>query len=71
MLRKPSTIGITEVNGFKAQRLNLDKELAYLRAGFYEPFSLVTARKQRNGGTSSGRAKPIVRYKGSCNVLSI
>jgi lysophospholipase L1-like esterase len=33
----------TVVDGCKAQKANLDKEMTYLRAGLYEPFSLVTA----------------------------
>ena len=33
----------TVVDGCKVQKGNLDKEMTYLRAGLYEPFSLVTA----------------------------
>ena len=33
----------TITDGCKVQKQNLDKEMTYLRAGLYEPFSLVTA----------------------------
>jgi lysophospholipase L1-like esterase len=33
----------TVIDGCKVQKANLDKEMTYLRAGLYEPFSLVTA----------------------------
>ena len=52
----------TTVDGCKAQKPNLDKEMTYLRAGLFEPFSLVTAFYDRDAKLSPDVQAFIDRY---------
>jgi len=52
----------TTVDGCKAQKPNLDKEMTYLRAGLFEPFSLVTAFYDRDASLRPDVQAFIDRY---------
>jgi lysophospholipase L1-like esterase len=52
----------TVIDGCKAQKPNLDKEMTYLRAGLYEPFSLVTAFYDAKSDLSPAVREFVDRY---------